>query len=515
MNPVIGIISAYLFVGVSLASFIAAFAIAKGNTRMNRTFTILSALVGIFLFGYLLELNSSTLPQMQFWNQVQYVGLPFYPAFWLLLSMTYTERQPGKEGRLKRSLVFIVPFLTFFIRLTNSWHHLYYRSMTLEMEAGFPVMLLEKGPWYYFNWIYLGACLLYATYLYINSRTNAKGRKTGQYLMLASSLIPYLGLTLIIVNPGQSGLDYAALTMPISLLLVTIALFKYDFLDVQTLARDVVFEKGKDALILIDAQHVIKDSNQLARTIFPELQINGSGYRIEDVLAHRHHLLASLGNLDQEGNNIQINIHERYYEAQLTQLVGAAGYQTGTLISLSDITEKRRIQEKLKILAARDGLTGLNNRSSFIELSEQALKLAQQTEQPCSLFMFDIDHFKNINDTYGHAAGDQVLKAMSEKMRSHFRQSDISGRIGGEEFAIFLPGTSLSHSEKAVDRFRQELAKTPIVFEDHVMALTVSIGGAEMTEQTQTLDELLHAADKALYEAKKSGRNRLVLQTSR
>lgn len=514
MSAIIRILSIYLFLGVLLASFISAYAVAKGNSQLNRIFAIMSSLVGIFLFGYLLELNSDSLPQMTFWNQIQYIVQPFYPAVWLLLSMTYTERRSKKNLKLKRLLVFVIPVLTFFIRLTNDWHHLYYRSMMLDRTADFPVMLLGKGPWYYFNWIYLGACLIYASYLFLDLHGLEKGMKKGHYLMLTSSLIPYLGMTLIIINPGDSGLDYAALVMPVSLLLVTIALFKYDLLNVQTLARDIVFEKGKDALILIDAQHMIKDSNQLAKVIFPELKAGANGSHIADILAHRHDLLMTIKSVDLTEKAFQIRIQENFYEVQIIRLLGSTGFQSGSLISLSDITEKRRFQEKLKTMATLDGLTGLNNRATFIELAEQALQQAIKTNHPCSVYMLDIDHFKKINDTYGHSAGDQILKVLSEKMKTYFRVNDILGRMGGEEFALLLPGASLAHSQKVVDRFREEVAGTPVIHDSHTITLTVSIGAAELNQQTSDLDELLRQADEALYAAKNSGRNQLIVRTN-
>lgn len=466
MSIVVRLISIYLFFGVLLASFIAAYAVAKGNNRTNRLFAALSLLVGIFLFGYLVELNSDTLSQMIFWNQVQYFGPPYYPTFWLLLAMTYTERRPKRHRSIKTAFFFVAPTLVTIFRFTNNWHSLYYRSMTLHHTGGFPVMLLEKGPLYIFNWLYLGLYLLYSTYLYLGSRITAKGTKKGHYLILVSSIMPYFGLTLILLNPGNTGLDFTALMMPVSMVILTIALFKYDFLDVHSLARDVVFEKGKDALVLLDAQHVVKDSNQLAKVIFPELKADVIGHRIEDLIGHRHELLTTLQSLDLAENTFQINIHEIFFEVQITRLVGNSGSLSGILVSLSDITEKRRFQEKLKILAAKDGLTGLNNRANFMELAELALKQAELLGQPCSLYMLDIDHFKKTNDTYGHAAGDLILTVLSEKMRNYFRVNDILGRLGGEEFAIFLPGASIAHSEAVVDRFRAELAQTPIIFGD-------------------------------------------------
>ncbi|PKI16148.1 diguanylate cyclase [Colwellia sp. 12G3] len=177
-----------------------------------------------------------------------------------------------------------------------------------------------------------------------------------------------------------------------------------------------------------------------------------------------------------------------------------------------------RLKEKtaqLEYLAKTDFLTGINNRGSFFELSNNAISLAKRAGQSLVVAMFDIDFFKQVNDNYGHDAGDQVLLAFSQGMIEVFRGYDIIGRVGGEEFAVCLPNTSRENANLACERFRNfiEQLSVRIISDNNVeteIHITVSIGLVLAQNDSLTIDELLKLADSALYYAKEHGRNQVV-----
>ncbi len=177
-----------------------------------------------------------------------------------------------------------------------------------------------------------------------------------------------------------------------------------------------------------------------------------------------------------------------------------------------------RLKEKtaqLEYLAKTDFLTSLNNRGSFFELSTNAISLANRTAQPLVVAMFDIDFFKQVNDNYGHDAGDQVLRSFSKTMTEVFRDYDIVGRIGGEEFAVCLPNTSSSDAYIACERLRQQIEQCIVEATNEEGAaininITVSVGLVLAKNDLLTIDELLKQADSALYFAKENGRNQVI-----
>ncbi len=207
--------------------------------------------------------------------------------------------------------------------------------------------------------------------------------------------------------------------------------------------------------------------------------------------------------------------------------LGAGDYVTKpyvTKVLLARMRTAIRLMEKtaqLEYLAKTDFLTGINNRGSFFELSNHAISLASRAGQSLVVAMFDIDFFKQVNDNYGHDAGDQVLRVFSQGMTEVFRGYDIIGRVGGEEFAVCLPNTNRKNANIACERFRyyMEQLSVGIITNNNNnnnnnnkrnINITVSIGLVLAPKGPLTIDELLKQADRALYYAKEHGRNQVV-----
>ncbi len=175
--------------------------------------------------------------------------------------------------------------------------------------------------------------------------------------------------------------------------------------------------------------------------------------------------------------------------------------------SSQDITERKQAEGRLRYLATTDELTGMWNRRHFTQATRDELERGQRYQQIFSLLMLDIDHFKRINDTYGHGAGDTVLQHIANLIRQSLRQVDIPGRFGGEEFAIILPHTDQDAAYVTAERLRQYIENTPAVYNNIQIPFSVSIGVATYQEDIENEDEIYKRADDALYEAKRKGRN--------
>ncbi|MCJ2166107.1 MULTISPECIES: GGDEF domain-containing protein [unclassified Pseudodesulfovibrio] len=162
---------------------------------------------------------------------------------------------------------------------------------------------------------------------------------------------------------------------------------------------------------------------------------------------------------------------------------------------------------ELKHKAETDVLTGILNRRRVMELGEREFRAAKRYDHACSLLLIDVDHFKKINDSLGHAAGDDVLVSIAKRCVATLRQVDIFGRVGGEEFALFMPHSTKNQAIQAAERLRKSIGDSPFTTGENALTVTISIGVAEMTPEMDTLDALFRQADNALYEAKRRGRN--------
>ncbi|MDD5181149.1 MAG: diguanylate cyclase [Gallionellaceae bacterium] len=175
-----------------------------------------------------------------------------------------------------------------------------------------------------------------------------------------------------------------------------------------------------------------------------------------------------------------------------------------------DITERKKNEQMLHELASRDGLTGLYNHRTFYAMLEEEIARTQRYKRTVSMLLLDIDHFKRVNDTYGHVAGDRILEGVARVLQQSVRQEDRVCRYGGEEISVILPETDVPTAVQTAERVRAAVEQA--VFKDdsgQEIRITASIGVAALPEQAATLRELVEAADTALYAAKEGGRNRV------
>ncbi|MBK6742383.1 MAG: diguanylate cyclase [Hydrogenophilales bacterium] len=225
---------------------------------------------------------------------------------------------------------------------------------------------------------------------------------------------------------------------------------------------------------------------------------------------------ASITNLQpgQSSDVIMRAVHRdgslRYVRSYAQVFDAKAGADTHQLYgALQDVTERMRLEQQLEYHANHDSLTGLVNRRQFLILAQQEMTRARRYGSPMSIAMLDLDHFKAVNDTYGHEVGDRVLRQFADIARGILREVDIMGRLGGEEFAVFFPETSGANALEVAERLREAIANAAISLEHGLpIRISVSIGITPFLTTDKNIDMLLSRADQALYEAKRSGRNR-------
>ena len=191
----------------------------------------------------------------------------------------------------------------------------------------------------------------------------------------------------------------------------------------------------------------------------------------------------------------------RTYADDDLQFLQTLAYRAANAISRVQIFSQ--IQQQ----AITDHVTGIHNRRQFFNLGELEFRRARRFNRPLSAIMLDIDHFKNVNDQYGHATGDQVLKSLAQFMKVHLREFDILGRYGGEEFVIILPGADLQSARNVAYRLRLGVQDRPMV--NGSVFITISLGVVQLTEDIPDFQSLINKADMAMYDAKRAGRNRV------
>lgn len=197
---------------------------------------------------------------------------------------------------------------------------------------------------------------------------------------------------------------------------------------------------------------------------------------------------------------------------QLNFLAMPALYTAAGLFAVFLITSD--LAASLRAAAVQDQLTGLLNRRGFQEANVKVYSAARRMDRPVSVIMMDIDHFKSINDTHGHTVGDDAIVHFASLLKRNRRDEDVVARIGGEEFAIVLPGAGVEESMEVASRLRAELASAPLAVDELVIKMTASFGVATLSQADTCLSDMIVRADNALYQSKQKGRNRVDLEAS-
>lgn len=475
-------------------------------------FSVCMAAVSIYSFGYAMEISSSTLPDIMLWVRVQHWGIQAVTPTWLLFSMYLT----GKEKFITRKRIaalWIIPVILFLAAQTLGKHNLWHLNPGLNTAGPFPTFTYERGFISLLGIAYSSVCLALSTILFtITLFRAAPAFRKQTSILLIGSLIPWFGMLLYMFGLTPYNLDFAPLALSLSGLFFALGFLRFGLLDIVPLARDVIFEGMSDGVLVLDTRDRIMDFNPRLQSILPDVQKKSIGCPASETLTAYPVLLKLIKENSSENIEFQIENAEVscYYRSSLALLSDWNQRPVGKIITVHDHTEVKQLLGKLEQLATLDGLTGVYNRRHFNELAIREIYRVQRYGGALSLIVLDLDHFKRINDTYSHMAGDAALRTVAQTCRTVLRQSDILGRFGGEEFVILLPETDQTAAVAFAQKLRMLLEQQRIQYEDSSFIVTASFGVAGVPSPSNaSLEELFRRADQAVYEAKETGRNRV------
>ncbi len=464
-----------------------------------------------YSFGYAWELNSVHTQGMLAWTRLEYLGITAIPIFWLLVAARFSGRTRWLSRPLLAGMT-ALSVLTLVLNWTSPLHQLYYRSISVSTSGPFPLLLTEKGVFYWIFQAYINLALATGSIILVGALLRAPAAYRRQALiMVIGALVPWLGYAVYILGLTPYGIDAGPFGLILTGPIFAIGLFRFRLLDLVPVAREAVFLGMTEGVIVLDAANRIIDSNPAARRLFPGLGQAAVGNPAEGVLGRYPAARGLLAKGAEPGAEIGVEIDGRlrYYQVRLAPIRNRRGRVICRAMSFNDSTEQTVLRQRLGSLAATDELTGAANRRAFMEQGRRELARAKRGGHALSLIILDLDHFKAINDRWGHAAGDAALVEACRRFRAGLRAADILGRHGGEEFAVLLPETPPAQGLQAAERMRAALAGEPLsVGEDKSVAISASLGVAGLDRVgDEVIEDLVRAADQAMYQAKAAGRN--------
>jgi diguanylate cyclase (GGDEF)-like protein len=475
-------------------------------------------------FGYAMSITLVDVNWKIFFYNVAQFGPDFSPIFWLFLILEHT----GRKHILQKKWIYtvlILPVVTTILMWTNNWHHLLRKAVTVNhFNAGTSYISTERGPWYIVESVYAYIIIAVGFFFLIQFIKWSSSRKqTG--ILLSAFLLPIVFnlLDLFNINPLKP-FGATSICFTITGLILAWGLFREKLLDITPIARNKVLENIGDGVIVLDAYNRIVDINPAAQQIFvgEDQSVVFTGKHISEFIPGwpecdpgskaEKKLQMTLG-FDQEN---------KVFSVKLSCLFNPSGELMGWVALFHDISEEmqtnNRLQDQLEEInqlhdqlreqALRDPLTNCFNRRYLDETLARESSRADRDDHKVGLVMLDIDHFKQVNDKYGHQMGDQVLRAIGKLLQEKVRFGDIVCRYGGEEFLVVFPGISLNALNERAQMICRQISSLIVSSPaGDGISVTVSAGVALYPEHGEDIEEVLNHADEALYDAKRAGRN--------
>ena len=525
--------SAVLSITAILAAYLAVIVWNRRSAPGARPLALINVAAAFWALTYALMWASTKLRVEIFFLNATYFGVVVIPTAYLVFVLQFSGNENWLTTR-RLALLCIEPLLIILILWTNPYHHWFYTNFSQAMDGPFIVLQWERGAWFWANVAYSYPLLLIAFIILLRAFSRSRGPYRWQAgITLAGSFIPWAAN--IYTESGLSpfgNLDLTPIAFSLMGLMFAFALIRYRLFDLVPIARSLIIDKMSDGVVVLDAQNRVIDINSAARLLtgFKGSFVGKLGGDIFSAWPDMVDLYRVLFTAHAE---IKIDSKpERYVDLRIDPIHDERNRFLGRLIILQDITTRKNseqdlqaahqdlqekyaeiqeLQARLSEQAIRDPLTELYNRRYMEDALEREFAKAERENQPLCAIILDLDHFKRINDTYGHEAGDTVLKALAALLLVEACKTDIVCRYGGEEFVVIMPGAALEMAAERVEAWRVLFQDISIPNQDMTLKCTFSAGLASFPAYGTTVKSLFSAADKALYDAKQKGRNRVVI----
>ena len=446
-------------------------------------------------------------------QKLSYIGISMVPVAWMLFALTYTQRVMHMPQRIVNALS-IVPTTTLLLVFTNEYHRLIWSNVSLQGTDALVYLAAQNGYWYSIHIVYSYGLILLATGILGFALAQAKHHT--QSLMaaiLAPMLVALASIYYLSPNYPLPWFDLTTVGYLLAVLTLDRGILKQGFLHRTPIQRERIVEHLTDPVLVISADGMVLDANQSALTTWVNNDTPIMYRNISELID-----TMPAATLRDKKKNTEVTIRDSAFEVSATNL-DQSNPNADVALVFRDVTarrkaerELRKLKDELERMAHTDALTNMFNRRVFMQRLGEEFERVRRHGSVLSVLIYDLDHFKNINDTYGHDVGDAVLVAVSDVTSEIKRLTDVACRLGGEEFALLLPETDQAGATQLANRLREAIEAYPYkrsCGED--MQVTASIGVATVTQRNAGPEKILKVADRALYQAKNSGRNRVCI----
>jgi diguanylate cyclase (GGDEF)-like protein len=495
-----GLIVYIISFGILLADLI--MAIFRRKVKYMRFFTLLMLTSCVYALGFLLQHLSFDYSAILQSGRVRYLGAAFVSPMLLLFIFDFCD---VKQRAWFIVSIFVIPVVTVVLVFTYPFNGIYFGESSFTTDP-MPLLIFPGSVFrtIYFIYSYIVMSAAFVICVVHRSKRDALFKKHSVYIIIAI-IIPMMG-NMLTAFLRLFPIDLTAFCAGLMGTIIAYALLFTGIFQITPLAREEIVENMQNGFVLIDLNGRFLDANLAAKRLFPELERASTGLPMADMGT----ILWDPAGRPAQEFSVETEAGKKYYRCSADNVMHR-GRAICTCVTIYDNTSVWELMDEITQMAEHDALTNLLNRRSFYRDAEKKCDEILRYGGKAFLMMFDIDRFKKVNDTYGHLAGDEVLRSVSGTLSQRFRKTDMVGRYGGEEFCVFMPASNREKAVEIAEECRQRIENLRILFEDKTIRVTISIGIAEFpSARNKTLTALISRADGALYEAKSSGRNRVI-----
>ena len=443
-----------------LAVYISGYALHRRYVGGAAELAFFLLTVAFYSMGSAFEINGTVLPRVLDFIKFEFFWASFTAPAFLLFALRYHRNRHLPPAvyviLLAGSLILAV------LGMTPEEHRLVYRSYGMVEGDYFPEFVYVGGPFYYVHLVYLIGCSLIGEVVLLLKALRSRGKLRTQALLISlGGMIPTLNT--IIFPQRNAVMDTQPLALIVMGCFIAVALFRYQMLDLLRIARDSAVDTIGEYLVVLDRDKVILDVNRSGResSLLAGFKIGGILEGCGEFGLYLDRIISA-----EEGSSFESQTYsydDQHFEVRIRRLKGRTqSISTGYTLLIHDITRTVRLMDKLETQATVDPLTLIYNRRQWMNLASRELEIHRRSTSPCALIIFDLDHFKKINDGCGHLFGDEVLKAVAEAVKKELRISEIFGRYGGEEFCVFCPQTDLEAGRLVAERIRRAALRSSV-----------------------------------------------------
>ena len=486
----------------------------RGHARRKPWLALLALASALYAFGYGLELAGSTVDWVFATYRIQHLAIAFAPTILLLIAADLGELPRLASPRVL-ALASAISVATIAVVYTNPLHELFHVDARMDTSGPLALVTFDTGPWYVGFHVYVALVLVTANVAFLRAwwRAAPQSRQRAQTSTVAlASLLPWLGSLVYVFGILPLPIDTTPIALVFTCFLIYRGVTHHALADVSPIARDLVFERMHDPVLVLDTDGRVVDHNEAAGALLADGAAQWLGRTPHEVLGRD---VTEIAPPDGGGDTVvdaaPLEIGGRTFDTRLAQLRDRGGRSLGRALVLRDVTDHAQALTMLAHLASTDELTGISNRRHFLGLTGRVLERAHRDGQPTSLIIFDLDSFKQVNDSHGHLVGDALLRAVAASVAGNLRPTDLLGRYGGEEFAVCLPETGAADAFAAAERLRVAVRATTSIHDAQAVSVSASVGVSTTDpHHDDDLEALLQRADAAQYEAKRRGGNAVV-----